>query len=229
MRRPFAVLAGIAAIVAAPALAASPDHPVVLELFQSEGCSSCPPAEAIANDLASRPGLLVLDFSVTYWDYLGWKDRFARKEFTQRQYDYAATAGDGEVYTPQMVINGRGRIVGTERDDVEAALQAYDRVAPGPAITVSGGRLTVGADVGAAPATIWLVHYDPREIDVPIGAGENSGRTLPHRDLVRALIRLGDWHGTAIDFKLAPLPAGLAGAVIVQSAGTGPIIAARRL
>lgn len=230
MRRPLALLAGLAAIFTAPALAASPDHPAVLELFQSEGCSSCPPAEAVLNSLADRPDLIALSFEVTYWDHLGWKDRFARPEFTARQYAYAAAIGTDQVYTPQMVINGRARLVGGDPDEVAATLASYDRRDPGPALSVTGHRLTIAAEPGrAGRAAVWLVRYDPRRIDVAIRGGENTGRTLPHRNLVTGLIKLGDWTGAGATYALPPAPAGMASAILVQDGEAGPIIAARKL
>ena len=231
MPRSFALLTIPAILIAAaPALAASPDHPAVIELFQSEGCSSCPPAEAVLNGLADRPDLIALSFEVTYWDHLGWKDRFAQKAFTERQYDYAAAIASGEVYTPQMIINGRGRIVGGDPDEVAATLSSADRSDPGPALTVADRRLTIAAGPSASrPATVWLVRYDPREIDVPIRGGENTGRTLPHRNLVTGLIKLGDWTGADTTYALPPAPAGMASAILVQDGTAGPIIAARKL
>ncbi len=230
MRRPLALLTGLAGLVTAPALAATSDHPAVLELFQSEGCSSCPPAEAVLNSLADRPDLIALSFEVTYWDYLGWKDRFARPEFTSRQYAYAAAIGSDEVYTPQMVINGRGRIVGTDPAEVAASLSSYDRADPGPVLTVAGASVTIAAGPGRSkPAAIWLVRYDPRRIDVPIRGGENTGRTLPHRNLVTALIRLGDWTGAAARYALPAAAPGMASAILLQDGVAGPIIAARKL
>lgn len=221
----------LAALIAAiPALAASTERPAVIELFQSEGCSSCPPAETVLNSLADRPDLIALSFEVTYWDHLGWKDRFARPEFTQRQYAYAAAIGSDEVYTPQMVINGRGRIVGGDPDAVSATLAAYDRRDPGPVLTVSGQSLMIAAAPGrAGRAAVWLVRYDPRRIEVAIQGGENTGRTLPHRNLVTGLIRLGDWTGAAATYAVPPAPTGMASAILVQDGEAGPIIAARKL
>lgn len=231
MRRSVACMSLLAALVTiAPAGAADAAHPAVLELFQSEGCSSCPPAEAVLNSLADRPDLIALSFEVTYWDHLGWKDSFARPEFTQRQYAYAAAIASDEVYTPQMVINGRGRIVGGDPAEVAATLSAYDRADPGPALTVAGASLTIAASPGRTkPAAVWLVRYDPRRIEVPIQGGENAGRTLPHRNLVTGLIRLGDWRGSAARYALPAAPAGIASAILVQDGVAGPIVAARRL
>jgi len=206
------------------ALAQVPRHPQVIELYQSQGCSSCPPANAILNSLADRKDLLTLSFSVTYWDYLGWKDGFAKPAFTQRQYDYAATARRSGVQTPQMIINGRGFITGVTAAEVADAVRRYARAGTEPVIAASHGTVSVG--VGAGHGTVWLVRYDPATLQVPISAGENSGRTLPHRHIVRDLIRLGDWNGKAISLGLPKANTSFSSAILVQDGKGGPIVAA---
>ena len=190
--RLIAPLAGIA-LIATPAIAADPAHPAVVELYQSQGCSSCPPADLVVNALADRPDVLALSFAVTYWDQLGWKDTFASPAFTQRQWDYAHAAGRGNVGTPQVVINGRAAVVGSNRAEVDSAIARYDRGAGGPYIASNGRAAVVAA--GRGHGTVWLVRYDPRTISVPIRAGENGGRTIPHRNIVRQLVALGRWSG----------------------------------
>ena len=217
------VLAAALVLAALPVQAA----PTVVELFQSQGCSSCPPAIANVNSLADRPDLLALSFSVTYWDRLGWKDTFARPEFTSRQYAYGRIFGDGP-YTPEVVINGRTDLVGANRNQLLAAI---GKAVPlqGPAITVSGRQVTVAAATAAA-ADVWLVRYDPRVLNVDIGAGENSGLLLPHRNIVRALVRLGAWSGPAQSYAI---PTGgdpvWRTAILVQSRNSGPILSAAKL
>jgi hypothetical protein len=210
-----------------PSLAGDTDHPAVVELYQSQGCSSCPPADAVLNRLADRPDILALSFAVTYWDQLGWKDIFASPAFTRRQWDYARAAGRGNVATPQMVINGRGVVNGGNPAEVDAAMQRFARPAGGPVITADARSVTVAA--GKGKAVVWLVRYDPRTIAVPIRAGENGGRTIAHRNIVRQLIRLGGWNGAAARYSLPPSPPGLSAAVIAQASVGGPIVAARRL
>jgi len=214
----------------APAGAADSDHPVVVELFQSQGCSSCPPANANLNVIAGRPDVLALSFAVTYWDRLGWKDTFAHPRFTERQWDYAKAGGRGNVSTPQMIVNGRGVLIGHRPDEVAAFVRRFDRGSSGPAVTVAAGRVTIGPAKALGPAAVWLVRYDPRTRNVPIRAGENGGRTLPHKNIVRALDRLGQWTGARASFAIpaSPDPAWRS-AVIVQRGRGGPIIAARRL
>lgn len=222
-------LTAVLCAAAAPALAADPTHPTVIELFQSQGCSDCPPAEANLNAIADRPDLIALSFGVTYWDQLGWKDTFAQPSFTQRQWDYAHAAGRGNVFTPQMIINGRGVLVGSNRSQLEQAIRRFDRGDGGPAISAGNGKVTIGAGKAAAPATIWLVRYDPRTLAVPIRAGENGGRTLPHRDIVRSLQRLGEWNGAAMTISLPNTrDTILRTAILIQQDKGGPIIAAAR-
>ena len=216
----FALIAS--AVMAAPVHAMPPQQ--VVELYQSQGCSSCPPANAVLNGLADRKDLITLSFAVTYWDYLGWKDRFAQPAFTQRQKDYMAAYKRPNVSTPQMVINGKGFIVGTTADEVAQGLKAYARSGPEPDIALTGPRLSIG--VGQGAAQVWLVRYDPTSLDVPITAGENTGRTLPHRHIVKALAKVGDWSGKALTIDVPPAPAGLRTAVLLQSGVGGPIIAA---
>ena len=211
------------------AAAADVEHPTVIELFQSQGCSSCPPANANLNAIAGQPNVLALSFAVTYWDRLGWKDIFAQPGFTQRQWDYAKFTGRGNVSTPQMIVNGRGVLIGHNSEQVSAFLRRYDRGTTGPAIVGSAGRVTIGKAV-AKPAIVWLVRYDPRVRNVPIRAGENGGRTLPHRNIVRSLQTLGRWRGATMSFVIPPSPdRAYRSAVLVQQGRGGPIIAARRL
>ena len=212
-----------------PSSTASAAQPVVLELFQSQGCSSCPPANAVLDQIANRPDVLALNFAVTYWDQLGWKDSFARPEFTARQWDYAHAQGRGNVATPQLIVNGRGAVLGSVRADVDRAIGAYARRGPQPEIAASSGELNGGAAPTTSPASVWLVDYDPRTIQVPVRAGENGGRTLPHRDIVKRMTALGTWRGAAAHYRIAAATPGLARAVLVQQGKGGPIIAAAKL
>ncbi len=224
-----AAAALLAATLMAPSVeAADAIHPTVIELFQSQGCSSCPPANANVNALSTRPDILALSFAVTYWDGLGWKDSFAKQQFTDRQWDYARAFGNAQVWTPQIVINGRANITGSTRPPLEALIAKTDRGAGGPAVALAGSNVTVTGTT-ARPADVWLVRYDPRSVEVAIKAGENGGRTLPHRNIVRELIKLGSWTGGTANFTVpaAKLP-GLAAAAFVQSGPGGPILAAVR-
>lgn len=201
-------------------------RPVVVELFQSQGCSSCPPAEANLNALAGRPDVLALSYGVTYWDRLGWKDTFAKPEFTERQWEYARNRGRGRVWTPQVYVDGRKDIVGSNRGQLDQLL-ATSRIT-GPTVAVAGGRVKVGAGRAARPATVWMVRYDPRTLNVPIRAGENGGRTLPHRNIVRELTRVGSWNGAAASYALPARRDSLKTAILVQDGKGGAIIGAAK-
>lgn len=198
---------------------------VVVELFTSQGCSSCPPADANLITLAARPDVLALSFSVTYWDRLGWKDTFGQPAFTERQYEYEPALGERGPFTPQMVIQGRISRVGHRLSDVEAAIAAVP--APeGPDIALSEKTISIGPGKRAgAPADIWLVAYDPGIVNVPIRRGENSGRTLSHGRVVHRLARIGAWDGRAISLARPSAP-GLKTAILVQAPEGGPILAA---
>ena len=228
--------AGVAAFcllapLSRPALAADAAHPAVIELFQSQGCSSCPPAEANVRAVSGRPDVLALSFEVDYWDRLGWKDTFSRPAWTARQYAYAKAMGHGDsVYTPQVVVNGRVAGDALEPGALAGLMSRGDRGAAGPSVGFSGGTVTVGA--GRAPARgadVWLARYIPHTVEVTIPRGENAGHTLPYKDVVREMVLLGKWKGEAATF---PAPGGndpsLAEAAIVQASGGGPIIAAAK-
>lgn len=208
--------------------AAPGPQPVVVELFQSQGCSDCPPAQRNLNTLADRPDVLALSFGVTYWDYLGWKDSFASPEFTQRQRDYSARNNNAGVATPQYWINGRTTVLGANPARV-AQLIATGGPRGGPDVTVAAGRVVIGG--GRAPAggaDVLLVRYDPRTIQVAIRAGENGGRTVPHRDVVRQLTRIGHWNGKPLSIVLPAGDAALRTAVLVQAGRGGPILSAAK-
>ena len=229
------ISAGMVAIATASvlhtsAIANDADHPTVVELYQSQGCSSCPPAIANINAIAGRPDILALTFAVTYWDQLGWKDTFARPEFTQRQRDFARAAGRDNVGTPQTIINGRAITNGGDRAQLIAAIRSADRGVSGPAITAGGGKIRIARGMASRPATIWLVHYDARPLSVPIRAGENGGKTITHRNVVRSLSVIGHWYGHETSVPAPPATnSNLHSAVLVQSGVGGPIIAAAKL
>jgi hypothetical protein len=214
----------LAAVACAGAAAAQPL--TVVELFTSQGCSSCPPANANLIKIKDRPGVLALSFNVTYWDYLGWKDTFGRKEFTDRQVAYEPSLGESGPFTPQMVVNGAADTVGNRLSDIDRLL-AGSATAAAPSLRLVGGKVEIGD--GAAPAggaDIWLVRYRPGVVEVPVARGENRGRTLGHANVVRSLDRLGAWSGKSATLALPPAEAGLATAVLVQRRNGGPILAA---
>jgi len=164
---------------------------------------------------------------VTYWDQLGWKDRFAKPEFTRRQYDYRDGLGHDNVWTPQTVINGRVDVTGGRAAELAQAVKAGDRGTGGPLVSATKARIEVAAGKGAGD--VWLVRYNPNIVQVPIKAGENGGRTLPHRNVVTGLVRLGQWSGSAAGFARPAPVAGLSEAVLVQRPGGGAVLAALKL
>ena len=224
------IAAALLVSLAGPAFANDAAHPTVVELYQSQGCSSCPPAIANINKLANRTDVLPLTFAVTYWDQLGWKDTFARPEFTARQWALAHAAGRSIVATPQTVVNGRTVANGGDARELIDAVRAADRGQSGPTITTSGNIVRIGPGAAANPATIWLVRYDPRPLSVPIRAGENDGRTIIHRNVVRSLSAIGRWTGKPVSVKApAARDANQRSAILVQSGTAGRIVAAARL
>jgi hypothetical protein len=207
------------------ALAADPAHPTVVELFQSQGCSSCPPANANVLALADRPEVLTLSWQVTYWDNLGWKDTFGQPAFTARQWQYARAFHRKEVATPQVVVNGRADVVGNRGDELAQLLRRADRGDGGPSVRIEG--LTTAISGQGPAARVLLVRYDPRILNVPIRAGENGGVTLPHKNVVREVVDLGGWAGGSRSYALpAPTRPGLKTAILVQTGPGGPILAA---
>jgi len=229
----LAVAAGLASF-AGPGRAEPPARePVraVVELFTSQGCSSCPPADAVLAGLADRDGVLALSYHVDYWNYLGWTDPFASERNTARQRDYAKRFEMRYVYTPQMVVGGRTQVTGSHRAEVETALRAQP--APLPVAVAlraeAGGGLT--ATIGGAPApataSVWLVGF-ARERTTRVEAGENAGRLMRNRNVVRSFERIGTWRGDALELAVAAsIPADADGcAVLVQEDGHGRILGA---
>jgi hypothetical protein len=201
----------------------------VVELFTSQGCSSCPPADRLLAEYADRKDILSLSFNVDYWDYLGWKDTLASPENTQRQRNYAAARGDGQVYTPQAVIDGRVHVTGSNRDAIDAAIAANAGNLSVPIeLSMSGDAVTV--NIGAAPAsktphaTLWLVMYD-RSVSVPVERGENTGKTITYTNVVRKLRPVAMWKGVpmSVDLPKSELAQAKAGrcAVLLQTEAAG--------
>jgi hypothetical protein len=217
----------VAALLAMPAQA----RPVVVELFTSEACSSCPPAEELLAKLkASDPDILPLSFHVTYWDGPGWTDKYGLKEATDRQSWYAGLLHSDTVYTPEAVVDGAVQVVGSNRADLIGAIgdaqnALQDATAQDVPVTISDGSmltLNIGAADGQT-ANIWLIGFDP-EHKTPIGGGENGGVTVTEVNVVRSLSSLGTWMGIAETVTI-PKPAGARMAVILQTE-TGQILGA---
>ena len=211
--------------------AAAQDGPVVVELYTSQGCSSCPPADAMLHDLADRDDVIALALHVDYWDYIGWKDIFGRPENTQRQHAYARAANATTVYTPQMVFNGQDHVVGSRPMQVMDALQA--QLARGQSFDVSlqrsGDQVTIRASAGPrGDYVVQLVRYTPRAT-VDIRRGENAGRTISYANIVTNWETLGSWDGRTPLYATADAPGDDAVVVLVQQIGHGPIRGAAEL
>ena len=225
--RLIAPLALAAALAPVAGLAA--DRPVVVELFTSQGCSSCPPANAYLNDLVrDRSDVLALAFHVTYWDRLGWKDPFSIEAATERQDRYGHRFGDGS-YTPEIVVDGASSHVGSRRDEVGSAIEAakrQSRTATNISLAKDDGRLTIEVGAGGGNGKVLLVGFD-RDHETPIRRGENGGRTLRESNVVRSVREVGDWQGKPLHIS-EKFPDGEEAAVIVQ-APDGRIVGAARL
>jgi hypothetical protein len=185
------------------ALAQSSQPHAVIELFTSQGCSSCPPADALFVDLAKDPSVIALTLPVDYWDYLGWKDTLASPAFSSRQKNYALLRGDGNVYTPQAVVNGGAHVVGSDQRAVKSA-SASATLPIRISATESAGvvRLSVGEGTAALRSGTIFVLPVVRSREVAIGRGENKSRTVTYANVVRGITRVGEWAGESIRFEV---------------------------
>lgn len=248
-RAALAVSLLIAAAFGRPADAAMQAEPlVVVELFTSQGCSSCPPADVFLSELARRQGVLALSLHVDYWNYMGWKDRFAMPDATLRQRAYNHRMGQRYVYTPQMVIDGADQVEGAARAEIEAMLvEARKGIGRKLPIRVSRGainevRVMLPADKAVMEkkaamqakkaATLWLVAYDD-EHTTEVTKGENRGRTVLNRNVVRSIKPVGHWEGKQVEVTVNLAEEIAAGykncAVMLQAGEGGRILAAARL
>lgn len=200
--------------------------PTVVELFTSQGCSSCPPANANLITLSKRDDVLTLSFAVTYWDYLGWKDSFGKQAFTDRQAVYEPALKQSGSYTPQMVVNGVTTTVGNDFAEID---KLVSQASPLKSPSLSLGKGTVAVSSGPAhtsAADVWLVRYDPDLVEVPVARGENSGTTLPHIHVVHELTHIGAWSGQAASYRFDPASGRLKTAILVQDPRGGAILSA---
>jgi hypothetical protein len=192
------VVAGL--LVASCALASAGEPRAVIELFTSQGCSSCPPADKLLGELANDPSLIALSVPIDYWDYLGWKDTLASPGHSARQRAYARMRGDREVYTPQIVVNGSTHVLGSDRTAVERAITLTDRNAAIMSVpvlmSIGGASLSVKVAAGKqrAAGEVWLCPLG-RSVPVEIGRGENRGRMVTYHNVVRRWLKLGDFAG----------------------------------
>jgi hypothetical protein len=230
---------GVCAIVAVirPAHA---EPKAVVELFTSQGCSSCPPADKVLGELAKDPSVIALSLPIDYWDYLGWKDTLADSRFSARQKAYSHMRGDRDVYTPQVIVNGAAHVIGSDRARIEGAIKdtnKTDKVMSVPVtMSLSGTQLTVSVAAGkeGAPAQgeVWLCSIS-KSVPISIGRGENRGREIVYHNVVRNLLKVGDWNGNPESWTL-PLDSVMrdgidAAAVLVQDGNRdkpGPMLGA---
>ena len=211
----------------------------VIELYTSQGCSSCPPADALMQSYSDREGVLALSFNVDIWDNLGWKDTLASHKFTERQRQYARMRGDGQVYTPQTVINGMAHAVGSDRAAIDGEIKKTEAKISAAHVVMQvkadGGDIEVAVPTwsaaGTAPidATLWLVKITP-SVPVAVARGENAGQTITYHNVVRELTSVGHWMGEANSTRLkhdavADCKPGTC-AVILQQGGTGSVLGA---
>ena len=206
---------------------------VVVELFTSQGCSSCPPADEFLAMLASDPRILPLALHVDYWDYIGWEDKFALAQFTDRQKAYAKAVGSRTIYTPQLIVGGADRIEGYSPEETAERLRDHLGAAMRVRLTVTreGDKLVIRAEADpplTEPVRVQLVRYKPTET-VTIVRGENAGKTITYRNIVTSWEALQDWGGAAPLEITAPFAGDEPGAVIVQTAGPAAILAAARV
>lgn len=206
---------------------------VVVELYTSQGCSSCPPADEFVAMLASDPRILPLALHVDYWDYIGWADKFAQAKFTDRQRAYAKAIGSRTIYTPQLIIGGQHRIEGFS--PAETAARLREHLAAGSTVTLTvtrkGDRLLIRAEADPPldeTLRIQLVRYKPEET-VTIERGENAGKTISYHNIVTSWEGLGEWEATEPLEMTAPFGGSEPGAVILQTAGPSAILAAARV
>ncbi len=195
---------GVCAVVAM-VRPADADPRAVVELFTSQGCSSCPPADKVLGELARDPNVIALSLPIDYWDYLGWKDTLADSRFSARQKAYSRMRGDRDVYTPQVVVNGATHVIGSDRAKIEGAIDTTkknDGVMSVPvSMTLSGKQInvSVAASNKAAAAKhgeVWICSVS-KSVPISIGRGENRGREVTYYNVVRNLLKVGDWNGTA--------------------------------
>lgn len=229
MQRWMTAIATIWMALASPAL--SGDRVVVVELYTSQGCSSCPPADALMRELADRDDLIALSLHVDYWDYIGWQDSFAQPRHSKRQRSYALAMGEKMVYTPQIIVDGHTALIGSNtagvRDAIKAA-QTQDHVIDLEAER-EGSVLTVSARAteAAGPVDVFVVQYIP-EATVTIERGENAGKTILYANTVTDWRYFGTWNGRSDLSLMVPVDGDMPVAIVMQAQGFGPVLAAAR-
>lgn len=232
----LAVTGFAAGAVPARAESVAPGVTSVLELFTSQGCSSCPPADHLLSTLARAPNVVALSFPIDYWDYIGWRDTLASPAFTARQKAYAAARGDPRIYTPQVIIDGLVDAVGSDKSAIERAVRlthGRDGAMTVP-MHLTETRRTLRIDIGPGPAVAAGVYVlrVAKSTTVAIGRGENSGHSVTYTNVVRAVSKIGDWDGKAQSLELMELKGADEGYVVLLQEGDetspGVILAAAK-
>ena len=230
-------LAGFASVAQSADAPSTSAPKAVVELFTSQGCSSCPAADALLGQLAQRDDVIAISLSVDYWDYLGWKDTLANVKFSERQKAYAKVLGNGMVYTPQVVVNGSVHVNGADEHKIITAIEKTEKTEAARVpvrLSYADGKLIV--EVGATPdgkatkdATVWLAVMSP-SVEVPITRGENKGKTVTYSNVLKDLMPIGTWNGKAMTVQLQRHSVVHDGAnrcaVLVQQGRAGPIVGA---
>ncbi len=215
-----------------PVAAQAQQNPVVVELFTSQGCSSCPPADEMLAEMATRDDIIALAMHVDYWDYIGWKDIFGSPEHTRRQNGYARAASADTIYTPQFVIGGQDHVVGAKAMEVMDTIRAQSSRDTGVQVTMrrDGARFVIEAQADrpfARAAVVQIVRYTPSQ-SVDIRRGENAGRQITYHNIVTSMAVIGEWDGRSPLQVQANAAGNSPAVVIVQAPGHGPILAAAR-
>ncbi|MEP2530969.1 DUF1223 domain-containing protein [Shimia sp.] len=230
MIRIFGTLATLWLILTGAAVAQ--DRPVVVELYTSQGCSSCPPADAyFLEKLSKRDDVIALALHVDYWDYIGWKDNFADPAYTARQQSYARAAGHRSVYTPQMIVNGQDHVVGTKPDKLEKLIRSHKAQSGDVDLTIErrGNRVAISArSAVTTPMIVHLVRYTPQE-SVSIKRGENAGKVLTYANIVDDWQTIGNWNGRSPLKMDARAKEDAPAVILIQRADGGPILAAAKI
>nr|WP_241699829.1 DUF1223 domain-containing protein [Tabrizicola sp. SY72] len=236
MRQIVSAACGLGFCLTAPQLAGAEgvsEPGVVVELYTSQGCSSCPPADALMEELVRQPGVIALSLHVDYWDYIGWQDTFGNARFTARQKAYAHAAGEKMIYTPQIIVAGGERLVGNEGAAVASAVQRGAGRQGGVALTLTREGDLVRIDAQAAqplpaPVRVQLVRYLPQQT-VEIAGGENAGQIVTYSNIVTDWQIVGEWAGQEPLALTVPAAGSAPVVVILQNEGPSDIIAAARL
>jgi hypothetical protein len=226
MHHRVVMTAALAIAVSTGFVSARAEPRAVIELFTSQGCSSCPPADRLVGELARDPSIVAMSLPVDYWDYLGWKDTLANPRHTARQRGYARVRGDREVYTPQAVINGVLHAPGSDKAAIEAAIGKTHLDPASLSVPVSLSfaakrmEVTVGANDGQN-GEVWLCEL-AKNVPVAVASGENEGRTIIYHNVVRRWVRLGEWNGIARAFTVptGDLGEGIDALAVIVQAGT---------